>query len=599
MARLYQKQSLDMLNLIRCAVLYNAALVRSPDDGKITEGLKKLCQDVLKLAEAQNLDADLVELAQTIKQKFQSMRSDVNQALLNIPVSKINNLDEKLPKNKYKIKIENVKKLKKQITNKYIEIMSELSDLCLNILVEPACKFALVGMGSLARQEITPYSDFEHIIVLEEISQQNVNKESNLNYFRWFSVIFQLIIINIQETIIPSVAIPSLNNHPKHGDWFYDELTTRGVSFDGMMPHACKFPLGRQDPTKDKPWTTELIKPISEMLEYLTSQHNLKNGYHLKDILTKVCYVSGRKSIFKMFEKRKSTVLDKEAHSTVVNQIRKVTNDDLDEVATRKNLLELKKKNSFNMKKVIYRSTTLFISALGRLNRIQASSCFDIIKDLERKTKITKFTKNKLMFAVAIACEARLRWYMECKRQNDIMESKIKTQTAIQLLSNHIGKSNVYEYFKTVYALQCGLTKEINAKKIHFYSYPTRINIILFYCLGNNRKFIYYTLNSLSLKANNNKKLYTIDECLALLNKQPYNQQSDKKQEKLNSETVNKNIIFESAKELQIMERHDEAKEYFEIFIEALKLSDSNNEHALGLGFHKIGECLNADGQAN
>ena len=52
------------------------------------------------------------------------------------------------------------------------------------------------------------------------------------------------------------------------GDWFYDVVTPRGISFDGMMPHACKFPLGRQQHTKDKQFTTELIKPVSEMLEY-------------------------------------------------------------------------------------------------------------------------------------------------------------------------------------------------------------------------------------------------------------------------------------------------------------------------------------------
>ena len=368
--------------------------------------------------------------------------------------------------------------------------MSELSDSCIKILGKPPCKFALVGMGSLARQEITPYGDFEHIIVLEEMNQQKAkNKENILKYFRWYSIIFQIILINIQETIIPSVAIPSLNNHPEHGDWFYDKITTRGVSFDGMMPHACKFPLGRQDRIKHKPWTIELIKPINEMLKYLTSEHDLKEGYHLKDILTKVCYVIGKKSLFKKFEKKQNKMLDDEDQNTVINEIKNVTNDDLDEVATRKHLLELEKKNSFNMKKAIYRSTTLFISALGRLNRIHSSSCFDIVKDLKRKKKINKFTKQKLMFAVAIACGTRLRWYMQCQRQNDIMECKIKTQTAIQLLSDLIGKTSVYEYFKTAYALQCGFTKEINAKKIYFYSNPTVVNSILSYCLDDKQKF--------------------------------------------------------------------------------------------------------------
>ena len=64
----------------------------------------------------------------------------------------------------------------------------------------------------------------------------------------------------------------------------------------------CKFPLGRQQQTKNKPFTTELIKPVSEMLEYLTSDTDLKNGYHLADILTKTCFVYGNQIIFEQFK---------------------------------------------------------------------------------------------------------------------------------------------------------------------------------------------------------------------------------------------------------------------------------------------------------
>ena len=132
--------------------------------------------------------------------------------------------------------------------------MYDLSHYCEKVMGEAPCKFTVIGMGSLARKEITPYSDFEHIIVLEELSKQEMPTENILNYFRWFSVIFQTVVLNLQETILPSVSIYSLNNKKsKHGDWFYDAFTTRRISFDGMMPHACKFPLGRQEFTDDKP----------------------------------------------------------------------------------------------------------------------------------------------------------------------------------------------------------------------------------------------------------------------------------------------------------------------------------------------------------
>jgi len=131
---------------------------------------------------------------------------------------------------------------------------------------KPPCEFAVAGMGSLARNEITPYLNFEHIIILCKLS----NYEPHLEYFRWFSVIFHVIVLNMKETIIPSLNITSLNDENSIlGNWYFDAITPRGVSFDEMMPHACKFPLGRTQHTKNKPFQTELIKPVSEMIKYL------------------------------------------------------------------------------------------------------------------------------------------------------------------------------------------------------------------------------------------------------------------------------------------------------------------------------------------
>ena len=127
-------------------------------------------------------------------------------------------------------------------------------------------EYAIVGMGFLAREEITPYSDFEHIILLSD----DKNYRFNLEYFRWFSVIFHIIVLNLLETIVPSLNVESLNGKESSlGDWFYHTRSRRGISLDGKMPHACKFPLGRQRCTKKKHLITEMIKLVNEMLEYL------------------------------------------------------------------------------------------------------------------------------------------------------------------------------------------------------------------------------------------------------------------------------------------------------------------------------------------
>ena len=593
MALLYQKQSTNMFSLIRSAALYNAALVRWQDNVLIIEDLKKLCKDVLSKADAQDKNADLIKLAKAVKQKFECMRSKVKQKLLNIPVSKINNLDKELPAKECQDKIRNVRELQKRITADYIRIMSELSDTCIAIMGDPPCKFALVGMGSLARQEITPFSNFEHIIVLEEISQQTADKkESILNYFRWYSVIFHIIIINIQETIIPSVAIPSLNNHPKYGNWFYDKLTIQGVSFDGMMPHACKFPFLNREPTKNKPLTTELIKPVSEMLDCLTCEQDLKNGYRLRDIFTKVCYVNGEKSIFRVIEKREQEIFDDKIYKTVQNEIRKVTNKDLEYFGTRKYILDLKSYLFLNFKNAIYRSTTLFVSAFGRLNYIHASSYFDIVEQLEQINKISSSSKNELLFAIALACETRLKWYTEWKFQNNTMKTKSNTQNAIQLLSNEMGKANVYHYFKITYALQCGLTKELYAKNFHFYSNPIMLNCILFHCLGDDRKLNNYKLSYLIFKQNNPEKLYTIDDCLILLNKHAREKQNQKTSEPAISDMASKHIEFDIKEILLKFQNDNEIKKYFEISTYALEKPELNKKNVFSVILYDYGIYL-------
>ena len=170
-------------------------------------------------------------------------------------------------------------------------------------------------MGSLARNETTPYSDFKHIIVLQTNCQLKHDYKKVLKYFRWLSVVFQIIVINLKETIVPSVDIESFKTSKKGKlkCWFYDRITARGISFDGMMPHACKFPLGQHVLSdKTKKYKTELIKPVNEMLKHRASQKDLKNGYHLKDILTKVCYSGGERNLFDNFQTKIYHILDKQ-----------------------------------------------------------------------------------------------------------------------------------------------------------------------------------------------------------------------------------------------------------------------------------------------
>ena len=571
-----------MVSLIRSATLLNAAISRKPSNiQEIKNDLKKLCFRILKEAGAKQLDADLIAVTAKVEEKVKTMRNEVNQELDHLKMSEtmcktIEELEN--------IKIKTIRNLQEKIAKDYKHIMADILQYCETIMGNAPCRYTLVGMGSLARKEITPYSDFEHIIVLEENYQQKPDYEKVLKYFRWLSVIFQIIVINLQETIVPSVDIGCFKTtkKEKHESWFYDKITTRGISFDGMMPHACKFPLGQKVLSNEmKQYKTELIKPVNEMLKYLASQTDLKNGYHLKDILTKVCYVGGDKSIFENFRTKVYQILDSQDQKKKIKEIKKILNEDLDNFATRSNFLKHTSK-SFNIKKDLYRSSTIFISALGQVENIHASSCFDIIEALAEKKVINDKLKSKLMYAVAVACQLRLIRYMKQKRQDDEIRNSISHQDAVQTLLENINKTDLIFYFQIVYALQCRVTKQFDLKKVHFYSDPKLLNCRLYYCLGQFQNFVQFAKKSRPLKYNPTSRLQSGDEILAQLEKKAKLVFNQNIFQEWNYEYVldksSLEIIYNFGVKLRKSKNNDDAKEIFEILIELITFKNNRSE---------------------
>ena len=479
---IYRKRSPGKISLIKSAGLFNAAILRNPQTvSHIKSDLFELCQHVLKLAKAQNQNADLIKKGQEVKASFSQLRVEVEK-FLKTKVPRIsNNASRKKIQKRNAQKVAAIQQINKTIADTYKSIMADLSCFCEDVMGKAPCKFAVVGMGSLAREEITAYSDFEHVILLPN----SENYKMHLEYFKWFSTIFHIIVLNIEESIIPSLNIRSLNSRKSLlGDWYYDTITPRGISFDGMMPHACKFPLGRQQHTQNKHFTTELIKPVDEMLKYLSSDADLKNGYHLADILTKTCFVYGSKTLFEQFEDGAKNYDRSKSATDTIDDVRKQVQQDLDKFSTRFRLANLKSQHTINIKQLVYRSSTLFISALARKHNISSNSCFDIIEQMEKTRKITQNTAEKLKCAIAIACEMRLRVYTNNKSQCDNAIDLM--QNGIEGFLDIVGTASTINYFQIAYCLQCEVAKQLSFTKLHFYSHPQLINISMSLAFGIN-----------------------------------------------------------------------------------------------------------------
>ena len=475
MALHYKQKSPDKLSLIKSAGLLNAALVRNPRNASLVEThLKDLCSEIVKCAKAKKQNVDLIQESNKIAEMIKEMRKFVETEL-----SKIQRYISQEADNEKIMKYEDekiilVSNLQNQIRNDYTEVMSQISKTSEEIMGKAPCNFAVVGMGSLARNEITPYSDFEHVIVLENGCEKQNNYFKILEYFRWFSVIFHVIIINLGETILPSLDIEVLK------DWFYDRFTKRGISFDGMMPHACKFPLGRQKHTENKPWSTELIKPVDKMLDYLSFEENLKNGYHLGDILTKTCFIYGFRELSIIFCHKVKTKLKLKSYKESLVEVSQFVKRDLSKFSVRKNISDLRNQDEIDIKQVFYRCTTLFIAALGRIHKVMEYSSCEIVKELFTKQVISKQTKHKLLYAIALACEIRLRYYMRKQSQTDKICFRLEGgERNAKIFELILGAQNTIKYFQIAYCLQYMVADQLNLIKKQFFSNPIFLNIFL------------------------------------------------------------------------------------------------------------------------
>jgi len=421
---LYRNKSPDKVCLIQSVALLTSATIRKPDNSrKIQLDLKEVCGHILDLADASGNHESLQQFVSDLKNRVENFRSQTKKKL-----EAFHKIPDDVPENKlppmHMRKIKDVKEIQLYLTDSYMQLMQSICRYCCSTLGDPPCKFALAAMGSLAKQEVTPYSDFESLILLEDEVKDSENFEDYLNYFRWFAMVFQMILVLLGETVLRFLTIPCLNNPDEpENDWFYDAHTPCGIRPDGFAPHACKNPLGRQTPTSKKKWTLELIKPVSEMGAYLEHSEDLKNGYHLADMLVSTCFVFGDQSVFNSFSvyirkrKKKLHCENSEQNRVYLQQIQ----DDLRKFDFLRNIDSYFELEKIDLKRMFYRSATLFISSLGQLYETESLSCFGILDELKKKGIMSTQDFFRLSFAVAIACEFRLRCYVQFATQGDMV----------------------------------------------------------------------------------------------------------------------------------------------------------------------------------
>ena len=377
----------------------------------------ELTESIRTAQEQDKIDNDFT--SETLKKEIrrdqdelESLRDDAKERLKVIEKAETNNDDAKYIQETRSLFADIAKGIRQFLARLYQESEKE---------VGPApCQYAVMGLGSMALQQITPYSDLEFAILMED-SEDEATLEKNRTYLRQLTHFVHLRVINLGETVLP------MNKY----DVSLDDFSNRGVNFD----LGGKTPLGRKDKEYD------LIQPIKGMMRYLEDkQHAVsKIDDKLPGILERTCFVYGNEQLHQDYlqvsehllqhseiepgipvcqARAKQQMLQQAADTHSTGPIRSThVKKDLEKFVPQFEYEGL----LYDVKQEIYRLPDRLLYGLATYYGLSPKSVWDAIHQLRLKEIINEEATHHLQYAAGFAVLLRLRTYLYYGQQKEDM----------------------------------------------------------------------------------------------------------------------------------------------------------------------------------
>jgi len=292
--------------------------------------------------------------------------------------------------------------------------------------------YAVYGLGSMALGTMTPWSDVEFGILIEEGLEEGEGKkkEEVKRFFREVTALLYMRITNFGETLIKALGIKELNNFKSgkaEDSWFYDELTKSGFSFDGVVKEACKTPLGRKSYLNEKGELVpdfELITTPSELASFQDDTRFAQDD-HLLQALNHIVYVQGNGRLIKGYLETKTVKVDLSIRGLKSSQLllEDINKYQIDIVG------QEHEGKIIDIKKEVYRFADRIIVALADCYRVQEGTNIAMVRHLKSTDILKPGAAEDLIIMLSIATELRLSGYAYHGGQRDTLAvTRLATQ---------------------------------------------------------------------------------------------------------------------------------------------------------------------------
>lgn len=317
--------------------------------------------EAIKENDQKNLQ-HLCNLRRKIFEKFQSVENLItNDSLINPSIrliSAINNL--------YKFTFNSIKHFVIALTEQAIELIQCKSEV-----------YALAFLGSHGSGYGTPYSDIESFMIIQ-------HKKSAI-LLRQMIKLQLLKILNLGETILPSLGIPGL----EVGKVF--DNNRQGLAYDRNQPNSCKTPLGRKENEKV---VYRLLGTISDLSNL---SHNTEYDFIFPALFRSSKFVSGNLNLYNEFntdQRKINNRLNFNKRGYLLTLFKK----DLDNSIFYIN--DFIRSKSTNDKRTFYRPIQVLIDNLYRFIDAQDELEIDPFQKIKRLYKLDLINYNQKMFLI-------------------------------------------------------------------------------------------------------------------------------------------------------------------------------------------------------